>query len=153
MQTLKAVDKLALLAISAYQRYLSPYKGFCCAYRFHTGCASCSQLGFRVIRRFGLWQGLALLRLRLQRCAVAHRRFSVLPAARPKRQAGFCDLSCDLPCDFNLGWVGDAASGCCDLPGGCGDWKRDKNKWAADEKYIYIPPNTRGHRRPAPAKR
>ena len=44
-------------AIGAYQRYLSPYKGFCCAYRAHTGRASCSALGARVIRRHGLLAG------------------------------------------------------------------------------------------------
>ena len=35
---------LALVAIGAYQRYVSPYKGFCCAYRAHTSRASCSAL-------------------------------------------------------------------------------------------------------------
>ena len=45
---------LALRAIGLYQRHLSPRKGFACAYRARTGGASCSELGFRAIRRFGL---------------------------------------------------------------------------------------------------
>jgi len=51
---------LALLAITLYQRHLSPYKGFRCAYALHTGRASCSRLGYRAIRRHGL-RGLGLL--------------------------------------------------------------------------------------------
>jgi len=42
--------KLVLAAITGYQTYLSPYKGFCCAYRVHTGRKSCSALGFRAVR-------------------------------------------------------------------------------------------------------
>ena len=63
---------MALAAIGVYQRYLSPYKGFCCAYRVHTGQASCSALGARVIRRFGVWPGLQLLKQRMRRC-IRHR--------------------------------------------------------------------------------
>jgi putative component of membrane protein insertase Oxa1/YidC/SpoIIIJ protein YidD len=43
-----------LLAIGLYQKYLSPHKGFCCAYRTHTGRAGCSALGFRAVRRYGV---------------------------------------------------------------------------------------------------
>ena len=53
---------LALCAITFYQRCLSPAKGFSCAYRFHTGCQSCSVLGYRAIRRFGVWRGLYFCR-------------------------------------------------------------------------------------------
>lgn len=102
--------QLALGAIRGYQRYVSPYKGFSCAYRVHTGCASCSALGFRAIRRYGVARGLAILDSRLVRCGVAHRRYGAsasqppalsknLPFAAP--QAGFCDASCDVPsCDI-----------------------------------------------------
>jgi putative component of membrane protein insertase Oxa1/YidC/SpoIIIJ protein YidD len=57
------------LLIAGYQRYLSPYKGFCCAYREHTGRASCSMLGRRVIRARGLFSGLVLLSKRFRRCS------------------------------------------------------------------------------------
>ena len=56
------------LLIASYQRYLSPYKGFCCAYRVHTGRASCSSLGRRAIRAHGLFGGLVLLSERFKRC-------------------------------------------------------------------------------------
>ena len=56
----------ALWAIVAYQRFVSPYKGFCCAYAFHTGHASCSTLGYRAIRRRGIPAGNAILTRLLQ---------------------------------------------------------------------------------------
>lgn len=87
---------LALAAIGVYQRYLSPYKGFCCAYRVHTGQASCSTLGARAIRRFGVWPGLQLLKQRMRRCGEVHRRCTAGVQRRAQAaQRGGCDV--DLP--------------------------------------------------------
>jgi len=137
---------LILTAISAYQRYLSPHKGFCCAYRVHTGRKSCSALGFRAVQRFGIWTGLGILRRRLYLCGVAHRRYSP-PHKRPHRaQRGDCDLPCDLNCDFpsidGCSLLGDVANGC-DCGSECGscDWPDRKRKERGQEKYVYIPPN------------
>lgn len=124
----------ALAAIRGYQRFISPHKGFSCAYRCHTGCASCSALGFRAIRRYGVWRGIGVLRRRFARCAFVHRRYSAppMPASR-LLQAGFCDLSCDGLdldcCDF--------AS--CDLPRGCSD-RRASQKRDKHAEYLHIPP-------------
>jgi putative component of membrane protein insertase Oxa1/YidC/SpoIIIJ protein YidD len=95
---------LALWAIRLYQRVISPRKGFCCAYRFHTGHPGCSALGYRAIRRFGVVDGIAILRLRLHKCGVAHRRFTTSLAPMLPGQRGFIDCDCgpnecDLPCD------------------------------------------------------
>lgn len=116
---------LALCAIRAYQRYLSPYKGFVCAFRVHTGRDSCSAYGCRVIGRYGLLAGCSLLRRRLKDCGEQHRRHSrARPALALNRQAGFCDLSCDLPGDLpcsgdsggkTLGCVCDALTSGCDF--------------------------------------
>lgn len=113
---------LALFAIRLYQRHVSPRKGFRCAYRAHTGRASCSALGYRAIRRHGAWRGYALLRLRLDRCGALHRRHR--PVAWAGAQAGFCDLPCDgldaagTACD-----VLSAADDC----GSCaGDWRESR---------------------------
>ena len=62
---------IALLAISGYQRHISPRKGFACAYRVAHGRPSCFRLARRVIERRGLLAGLALLRLRLHACTTA----------------------------------------------------------------------------------
>ena len=117
----------ALAAIGVYQRYVSPHKGFCCAYRVHTGGASCSVLGARVIRRWGLWSGLRLLRQRLRRCGDVHRR-----CANQMRslalQRGSCDL--DLP---------GVDADCCDAVDVCDccdcDWpSRDKRRHVRERK-------------------
>lgn len=150
--------RLALAAIRGYQRWISPRKGFHCAYRVHTGCAGCSALGYRVIRRFGLWDGLPLLRERMARCGAVHALHAApdpLPARRrmPAAQRGDCDPGCDLscapdlPCDAHHGCAGcDGPSGpkggggcgirvldCCDLSsccnGGC-DWSNGKKNGA-----------------------
>jgi uncharacterized protein len=142
------VKTLLLTLIRLYQRHVSPRKGFACAYRVHTGCASCSHLGYRAIRRYGVWQGLDVLQARLTRCGVAHRRYAAMhppsqPRAHQRRlaQAGFCDVGCDVPLDCwpsdPFGCVAECASSC--GGGDCGNWdsrKKSKNQ----DKYIYIPP-------------
>ncbi|WP_083286942.1 MULTISPECIES: membrane protein insertion efficiency factor YidD [unclassified Janthinobacterium] len=91
---------LVLWAIRVYQRHLSPWKGFRCAYRVLTGRDSCSAYGYKVIARHGLRAGLALLQRRLRACGEHHRRYLALHpqtrrSARRQAQAGFCD--CDVP--------------------------------------------------------
>jgi uncharacterized protein len=97
------MKSLALLAIRGYQRFISPYKGFRCAYRLHTGRCTCSGLGYRAIRRYGVIDGLGVLRVRLARCGQVHRKHRPKPH-QLSRQAGVCDVGCDV--------------GGCDAPGG-----------------------------------
>lgn len=119
---------IVLLAIRAYQRWISPYKGYCCAYRACTGRASCSVLGFRAVRRFGVLGGWRLIRARTRRCGEVYRRCgAAAPAVRPvpAGQRGFCDCSvpdasCDLPDLPCEPWDGlDVLEGCADCSGGC----------------------------------
>jgi putative component of membrane protein insertase Oxa1/YidC/SpoIIIJ protein YidD len=118
---------LALAAISFYQRYLSPLKGFNCAFRRHTGRDSCSAYGKRVIARHGLPVGLELLRRRLDDCHEIHQHYHPAMPAMSKRhraQAGNCDLSCDasdvadvLGCSNNCT--------CFSIPS-CRDWLEER---------------------------
>jgi putative component of membrane protein insertase Oxa1/YidC/SpoIIIJ protein YidD len=105
---------LALRTIRLYQRYLSPRKGFACAYRACTGGASCSELGYRAIRRYGLRGGLRVLDARLERCRLA----ASLQRRRtgwPRAQAGDCD--CDLPCSpFDACDFASCDDASCDRP-------------------------------------
>jgi putative component of membrane protein insertase Oxa1/YidC/SpoIIIJ protein YidD len=144
--------QVALAAIRAYQRYLSPYKGFCCAYRRHTGRGSCSALGYRAVSRYGVLGGLSLIRRRTQLCGVAYRRFQCHSLHR-RGQRGACDIGCDLPCHGGC----DSPSDCC-LPGSqtkselsrllgfcdCNscDWTSRKDRSSDKEKDVYIPPKT-----------
>lgn len=119
---------LALLAIRGYQRWLSPHKGFSCAYRSWCGHASCSTLGLRAIRRFGVWRGLQVLDGRLQQCRLAHEAIGTAPRRRPRSQAGDCDCGgCDIGhCDLPDGRGGLCkACNVCDFCDVCDcDWRR-----------------------------
>jgi putative component of membrane protein insertase Oxa1/YidC/SpoIIIJ protein YidD len=141
MIDLNFLQSLALAAIRAYQRYLSPHKGFSCAYRIHTNYASCSALGYRAIRRHGVVRGIAVLRMRLYRCGVAARRFASAPQPR-SRQAGFCDvMGCDIPSvactDVAVPgldaacWLGDCS--------GCGSRSTKTEGEVANEEQLHIP--------------
>jgi putative component of membrane protein insertase Oxa1/YidC/SpoIIIJ protein YidD len=129
------MKRLALAAIRGYQRFLSPLKGFSCAFRVATGADSCSAYGYRVIGRFGLRRGLGLLDRRLALCGHVHRRMRPARAAVPhhpwrRRQQGFCDLPCDGPdCDLQ-GCHCDACDVCdiCDCGSNVRDWwRRNRN--------------------------
>jgi uncharacterized protein len=127
------MKQLLLAAIRAYQRYVSPYKGFSCAWRVHRGGQSCSGYGHHVIARYGARRGLALLGRRLDACGETHRIFH-----KPVNyQSGHCDLpSCDLPsCDLQSGDTGQV----CDCIGNamganCSPCGRHRTKsWAVSD--------------------
>lgn len=58
----------AVIAINGYQRYISPHKGFCCAYRVVTGEDSCSEYVKKTIIRKGFFRSLTEIRNRFQDC-------------------------------------------------------------------------------------
>jgi putative component of membrane protein insertase Oxa1/YidC/SpoIIIJ protein YidD len=117
------LTRLALLSIRAYQRHLSPIKGFSCALRVATGGDSCSTYGYRVIHRRGLKQGLGLLRRRMRDCGHAHRHNLGRAHGPLHAQRGVCDLPCD--CDLSSAQV----EGICDLCScGCDLWDFGKSK-------------------------
>lgn len=148
------MKRIALAAIALYRRHLSPRKGFSCAYRVHTGRDSCSAYGQRVIERFGLRVGQALLRRRMAACGAQYRRHrpqAVSGHAPPQRaaprhglQAGFCDVPCEIPtcelplprCDLSLGEALDVGADCasCDWP--------SRRRQRDDDRYVDIRPNS-----------
>ena len=58
-----------LWAIDAYQRRISPRKGFCCALHACTGGPTCSVFGKATIREYGLLPALPRIRQRLILCS------------------------------------------------------------------------------------
>ncbi len=139
------MSKLLINLIRFYQGYISPYKGFSCAYRMATGCASCSNAGIRILRRYGIISGLPVLRRRLYLCGVAHRRYFRTPVRAPLPQRGDC-----VPCDCD---VADCDSGkdkcnCLDCADVCScDWPdRDKRKRKNEDK-IHLPQRKRRNKR------
>lgn len=110
----------AQLLILGYQRLISPYKGFGCAYRIHTGHRSCSAFGLKAIRLFGVQQGLALIQERTHLCSLTNRHHH-RQTYRPVQQRG------DIDCGFNdcFSCLGDINPlDCCDC-----SWDRRNKNW------------------------
>ena len=86
------VARSAVLCIEAYRRYVSPHKGYVCAYHAATGRSSCSRYAQQAIGRRGVWDGIALLRRRFERCALAAAAFAER-TAKPEKEKFFgqCD--------------------------------------------------------------
>jgi putative component of membrane protein insertase Oxa1/YidC/SpoIIIJ protein YidD len=135
--------RIALAMIALYQRFVSPIKGFSCAYRASTGGAGCSAHGYRVIERYGMWMGLRLLKRRLDSCSREYRKHIGANRSRAalqapgRHQAGYCDVSCDA-CD-----LGSCA---CDVLGNCGSLPCDpfdgRRRHKDDEQWVEIEPNS-----------
>lgn len=62
---------LAVTAITGYQKFISPHKGFSCAHRVLYGCESCSQYFKRVIAEEGIVTAIANAKGRFQECREA----------------------------------------------------------------------------------
>ncbi len=144
MHTEHMLKMLALLAIRFYQRFISPHKGFSCAYRLHTGRSSCSALGYRAIRRWGL-AGRAVLQLRFERCRWANQQQPRV-LRRFASQRGECDLGCapdcggsaDLDCCVDERRIPSLIRECCgsSCGGGGGAEPRDKDKDAKRQAQL-----------------
>ena len=63
---------LAVTAISGYQKFISPHKGFSCAHRVLYGCESCSQYFKQVIAEEGIITAIAKAKGRFQECREAN---------------------------------------------------------------------------------
>ena len=135
--------KLGLFAIRSYQKWLSPLKGYSCAYRVATGRASCSHLGYRAIELYGIVSGIKILKSRTELCGIAARRTRRIMF---QYQTGECDPGCSPDCDMFSGASCDLSNNqnlnCLDglLQGcnpGCGSSER---KTPEEEAKVYIPP-------------
>jgi putative component of membrane protein insertase Oxa1/YidC/SpoIIIJ protein YidD len=116
----------AVLALAAYQRWISPWKGFRCAHRVFHGGSSCSEFARAAIVDAGLLSAWPRIRVRLAGCRRAYASLrsngaaggGEIPAAgeegarrrRSRRRTGkgrfsWCSPSdlpfmCDAPCDI-----------------------------------------------------
>lgn len=116
----------ALATIGAYQRWLSPRKGYACAYRVAHGGTGCSGYAKQVIAAEGLIPSIPLIRQRFRDCHAAavalatpadeearldrerrRRNERDADAARGRDTAGDCDAACSqLPCSGQAAWQG-----------------------------------------------
>ena len=64
-------NALAIGLIDGYRRYVSPRKGFRCAYHFVYAKGSCSDIALRLARRVSGVRFMQLMLLQAKRCRVA----------------------------------------------------------------------------------
>jgi putative component of membrane protein insertase Oxa1/YidC/SpoIIIJ protein YidD len=77
------LDHLAIAGLHGYRRFISPYKGFRCAYGVVFGGDSCSDVALHIARRFGVARMVRLLPLQAARCRHA---MAVLKTAKRERE-------------------------------------------------------------------
>lgn len=75
-------------AITAYQRYVSPHKGFCCAHHAYHHRGSCSAFGKKIVLRFGVLRFVMLMRLRLKACRSAYQALLTESKEKPNEGGG-----------------------------------------------------------------
>lgn len=110
---------LSIGLIRFYQRYISPHKGFCCAYRQYSGGRSCSHFALVAIRRHGvsaLWLSFPMRLDECKKAAIAltnehpqkdkHHPCEYCEALEFCECFKGCDVSkalpCDCDCDFSI---------------------------------------------------
>jgi uncharacterized protein len=86
------------LSIGAYQRYLSPHKGFCCAYRVHTGRRSCSAYARSITQQLGFFALFAALPEQFRRCQFAYQAIAIA-AENNQNNNNEKDNTCKDMCD------------------------------------------------------
>ncbi len=92
------INKLTIQLINLYQRYVSPHKGFCCAYRVHTGGLSCSQYTKEVIQENGLFKALPLVKKQFSKCKIAYQEIQEKKSKDNDKEkiSSFCEgCACD----------------------------------------------------------
>ncbi|QMT41095.1 membrane protein insertion efficiency factor YidD [Neisseria shayeganii] len=131
----KPFTAAALAAIRAYQRHLSPRKGYGCPHRLLHGGSGCSGVGYRLIRRYGLLHSWLPLRRRFARCRAA--RNELCRRTGPAyHQRGDCDCVPDADIDFHACRHTDCGGrfakwlSCCECLQCCDacDWERKEKK-------------------------
>lgn len=117
----------ATKAIVGYQRFISPYKGFCCAFRHQTGRHSCSEYARRLVSRRGALALLHGLPRQFARCKAAYATIAAQQReddderlARNRRlwlDYCYCDCApCDVPVPRSCDSPIDCDVGPCDCP-------------------------------------
>ena len=76
---------VAVLAVDAYRRFLSPRKGYSCPHRLLHGRRSCSAHGRLILRRVGVFHFRVLMRRRFERCRAARLQLVAMAEFDPNR--------------------------------------------------------------------
>lgn len=110
----------AVLAISGYQQYISPHKGFCCAHRVATGDLSCSEYVKRQIQSKGLFRSLKAMFFRFAECKKSAIYLNGRKQEEKKKADAACLVAESLAClptsigEASCGSVAGIGAGGCD---------------------------------------
>ena len=73
-----AARNIVINCIGGYQKFISPYKGFCCAHRvLHEG-ASCSEWAKHAVKKVGIYGAFPLIIRRIKACNAAYQEIKQL---------------------------------------------------------------------------
>ena len=67
------LDKSLIYLINLYQKYLSPHKGYCCAYKVYHNDVSCSEFTKNSIKNLGFFQAMSSIKQRFQDCKISEK--------------------------------------------------------------------------------
>ena len=114
--------------IRAYQRHLSPRKGYRCAYGVLHGAGTCSSIGLGIMEQQGFWTFLHQMPLQFDACRAAaaalneeteeerqQRKRRLRNEGRKRDCSGFDD--CELPCDTYDIALCEGVGGCAESDG------------------------------------
>ena len=118
---------IVVLLISFYQKFISPYKGFRCAYAVLHGGDSCSEAIKKIVLAKGCIGGYQETRERFKACKAANETLIRNLQRRDKNRCDDCpDCGCDCieACSSGKSGKGDCGSYdmpdiSCDLPCDC----------------------------------
>lgn len=106
------MNKIALALIGFYQKFISPYKGFKCAYGRHLNEKSCSAYGAEVFREQSFFKACRSLAKRLEACEEVCRSYGQCRDNRlgglRRNQIGGCEE--DIACYLLLCGLGESNS-------------------------------------------
>jgi len=114
--------KIAILMINFYQRFLSPVKGFRCAYGALHGKGTCSQIVKDIVRHEGVFKGWPKIKQQFNNCKSAYLQLQDNPdldkgKKKKKRKCDNCD--CPSPCDLPISCGGKGGGGGLDCDSPC----------------------------------
>jgi len=121
------LNKIALFIIKLYQKYLSPRKGYCCAYGSLYNNGSCSQRVSNIISENGLISGWSQIKNQFVMCSEAYEVIQEKNRKKAKKKkdeidwcspVDACEVIRCIPVPRR--WCkGKSNEGDCDLPCDC----------------------------------
>lgn len=66
------LNKSAIFSINFYQKYISPNKGYCCAYKYYSTKDSCSEFAKKSFMKYGFIKSIMLTKIHLKKCKEVH---------------------------------------------------------------------------------